>query len=302
MKQISRDILQREYSVNPDGYLRAVDESYSAQICRMARAIYDSRREKPIVLLSGPSGSGKTTSAKMLEAYLDGWGCETHTISMDDYFATMTPEQIALRDRGKLDLESPDRMDIGLLNEHILNMIDGKPVVLPQYDFVNSSQSPSERVLHRKPGELVIFEGIHALNPSVITVPDTSTNRVYVSVRTRIEHDGKLLHPEKIRLLRRMLRDRIGRGRSPVETLAMYDRVQEGENKYIMPYKHRCSFDIDTFIGYEPGVYRAMLREELMKLREDARVADIVEMLAGLPEISPDAVSSKSLIQEFIGA
>ena len=301
MKQISQSILQKEYTDHLTGYLRAEDESYAARICRTAKAIYDSRREKPVVLLSGPSGSGKTTSARMLEAFLDSWGCETHTISMDDYFSTMSPEEILLRDAGKLDLESPNRMDTGLLNEHILKMIAGEPVELPEYDFVNSAQRLSGKILTRKPGELVIFEGIHALNPSVITVPDSATNRLYVSVRTRIEHEGKLLHPEKIRLLRRMLRDRVGRGRSPADTLAMYDRVQEGENKYIMPYKHRCSFDIDTFIGYEPGVYRAMLWEELEKLREDERVAEIAEILESMPPVPPEAVSAKSLIQEFIG-
>ena len=93
------------------------------------------------------------------------------------------------------------------------------------------------------------MEGIHALNPDVIGHSDEYTNRVYVSVRTRLESGGELLHPSKIRLMRRLIRDKLYRGRSITETMEFFKSVERGEDLYIMPYKHRASFDIDTFIA-----------------------------------------------------
>ena len=190
-----------------------------------------------------------------------------------------------------LDVYKRQRLDIPLLNDHILKMIRMEPVQLPAYDFVHAQRLQGE-VLERHAGELVILEGIHALNPDVITVPDTHTCRIYVSVRTRLQTGELLLHPEKIRLLRRMLRDRKNRGRNIQETLEMYDNVQAGENKYIMPYKHRRTFDVDTFVAYEAGVYKKLLLEDLEKEKSDRRLADLVETLEHLEPV--DAVHAVS--------
>ena len=292
--------INEEIRRNPAGYVHAVDDAYSAQLCGIAKHIFDRRDRCPIILISGPSGSGKTTTAKMIEQFLDGWGCETHTVSMDNYFLPFSPQEMELVNQGKIDLESPARLDIPLLNSHIVKMINMEPVELPMYDFANSRRL-TDRTLTRRPGELVILEGIHALNPAVITVPDTQTCRIYVSVRTRIQTDGLILHPEKIRLLRRMLRDRKNRGRSIADTLSMYDNVQLGENRYIMPYKHRRTFDVDTFIAYEAGVYKQFLMDELEKEKHDPRIADLVETLEHLDPVDAACVPETSLIREFIG-
>lgn len=294
------DAINADVRRSPAGYARAVDDAYSAQLCQIAKYIFDRRDACPVILLSGPSGSGKTTTAKMIEQYLDSWDCETHTISMDNYFLPFSRRQLALANEGKVNLESPERLDVELLNEHIRKIIDMEPVQLPVYDFADSRRLPGE-TLARRPGELVIFEGIHALNPAVITVQDDQTCRIYVSVRTRIQSNGQILHPEKIRLLRRMLRDRKNRGRSPAETLAMYDSVQAGENRYIMPYKQRRTFDVDTFIAYEAGVYKKLLLDDLKRDIHDPRVDDLIRTLEQLDAVDESAVPAGSLIREFIG-
>ena len=297
---LKSDVINAGVARNPAGYIRAVDDAYSAHLCQIAKYIFDRRDRCPIVLISGPSGSGKTTTAMMIEQFLDSWGCETHTVSMDNYFQPFSKQELALANQGKVDLESPARLDIPLLNDHILKMIRMEPVQLPVYDFVHAQRLQGE-VLERHSGELVILEGIHALNPDVITVPDTHTCRIYVSVRTRLQTGELLLHPEKIRLLRRMLRDRKNRGRNIQETLEMYDNVQAGENKYIMPYKHRRTFDVDTFVAYEAGVYKKLLLEDLEKEKSDRRLADLVETLEHLEPVDAVHVPKTSLIREFIG-
>ena len=149
------------------------------------------------------------------------------------------------------------------------------------------------------------MEGIHALNPDVTGHSDEFTNRVYVSVRTRLEDNGALLHPSKIRLMRRLIRDKLYRGRSISETMDFFRSVERGEDLYIMPYKHRASFDIDTFIAYEPMVYRDILLSDLERVSKTYgnydHYADIELFLRALSPLEREAVPDNSLVREFIG-
>lgn len=169
---------------------------------------------------------------------------------MDNYFRPLTESEKALAALGKMDLESPDRVDKELLNAqiHAINM--GEEIEIPRYNFKTSSRDGKGTPFRRNKDELVIFEGIHSLNPDVITVPDEELCKIYVSVRTRITCGDIILHPSKVRLMRRMIRDKNFRQRSLRETMNMYDSVEAGENKYIMPYKHRSDYDVDTFMAY----------------------------------------------------
>ena len=159
----------------------------------------------------------------------------------------------------------------------------------------------SGNILQRKPGELVILEGIHSLNPDVIRIPDETTAKIYVSVRTRITANGETLHPSKIRLMRRMVRDRLFRKRTLRDTLKMFRSVEEGENKYIMPYKYRSTYDVDTFMAYEICAYRDLLLEDLRKLPDDPELRDAGAFLADAAALSAEALPEDSLIREFVG-
>ena len=126
MIQQALSAINTAISENPAAYARQVDEAYSRQLLTIARQIYNTREEKPIILLAGPSGSGKTTTAMMLERILDDWGAETHTLSMDHYFRTFTPEEIQQAAEGKIDLESPERLDLPFLNQQLLQIFQGQ--------------------------------------------------------------------------------------------------------------------------------------------------------------------------------
>jgi uridine kinase len=288
-------------SADPQGYVRAVNEEYSYQLKKITDSIINTRNEKPVILLSGPSGSGKTTTAFMIEKILDDAGFETHTLSMDNYFCPLNNEEKELAALGKMDLESPDRVDKDLLNSQIEAIERGDEVEIPKYNFADSTRQHSGLFLKRKPGELVIFEGIHALNPAVITVPDSRLVKLYVSVRTRITCGDIILHPSKVRLMRRMIRDKSFRKRELRETMNMFHSVEAGENKYIMPYKHRSDYDIDTFMAYELNVYRNSLIDQLRELNDFPELADMTEVLENLVPLDKKDVSRDSLICEFIG-
>lgn len=277
---------------------------YADQISKAAQRIYRERRERPIVLISGPSGSGKTTTAGRIQRLLEDNGCRAHTISMDNYFLPLTEQEKQLAEQGLFDFESPRRLDTELFKAHLEKLSRGGEIDVPAFDFAKQDRCPG-MPLSCKPGDIVIMEGIHALNPDVTGRSDSYTNRVYVSVRTRLEHGGELLHPSKIRLMRRLIRDKLYRGRSITETMDFFRSVERGENLYIMPYKHRASFDIDTFIEYEPMIYRDILLGDLEKAAESyenyAQYADIEKFLRALEPVSPDIVPDNSLIREFIG-
>lgn len=277
---------------------------YADQISKAAQRIYRERRERPIVLISGPSGSGKTTTAGRIQRLLEDNGCRAHTISMDNYFLPLTEQEKQLAEQGLFDFESPRRLDTELFKTHLEKLSRGGEIDVPAFDFAKQDRCPG-MPLSCKPGDIVIMEGIHALNPDVTGRSDSYTNRVYVSVRTRLEHGGELLHPSKIRLMRRLIRDKLYRGRSITETMDFFRSVERGENLYIMPYKHRASFDIDTFIEYEPMVYRDILLGDLEKAAESyenyTQYADIEKILRALEPVSPDIVPDNSLIREFIG-
>ena len=283
-------------------FVAASEQAYSRQLTAIADYIAAHKDTCPIVLISGPSGSGKTTTALMLEAKLDRRGLETHTLSQDNYFRTLDEADRALLAEGKLDLESPERVDTDLLNSQLADIIACKTVELTEFDFPTHTRRKSGKTLTRRPGEVVILEGIHTLNPAVVTLPEEQTVRLYVSVRTRVEGpDGQILHPKYIRLLRRMLRDVKGRGRPAEGTLAMFHSVNLGEDNFIMPYKHRSTFDVDTFCPYEINVYRPYLLDILQGMADRAEIAAVLPIVSAAQDLDAAAVPATALIREFIG-
>lgn len=305
MRFVSTDDINSRIAGGVDAFTARCENYYQRQINIISTALSKHTESSPIVLLSGPSGSGKTTTALRIENVLDNCGIECHTLSMDNYFLPhdMTPK--AVDENGKTDYESPYRLDIKLLNEHLEKIANCEPVDVPMFDFVHQKRI-SGHTLSRKKGELVIMEGIHALNPEVTGKSDLFTTGIYVSVRTRLQNkNGDILHPSKIRLARRLIRDLSFRARKFEDTMDMFDSVERGENLYIMPHKHHATYDIDTFIDYELSVYRAVMLEEFHKLSETyadySRFSDIERFFQELEPITPEAIPQNSLVREFIG-
>ncbi len=303
MNCISVDELNRQ-AQSPEMMISEGERHYSDRLREVADKIYASRRERPIVLISGPSGSGKTTSASRLARLLESRGCKAHTISMENYFLPMRFNEAARDKDGKIDFESPQRLDIELFKEHLEKLFNCVEIEIPSFDFAQQERHEG-MTLRRGKDDIVILEGIHALNPLLTGGCDDFTVCVYVSVRTRIQSGEELLHPSKIRLMRRLMRDKLYRGRSLAETFEFFASVERGENLYIMPYKHRADFDIDTFIDYEALVYRDLLLPELEEASREyqsySSYSDIEEFLRLLSPVDRKYVPEQSLIREFIG-
>ena len=294
------DDINYQVKNNAENFIAFCEQEYNENLEKIAKDIADNCDIAPVVLISGPSGSGKTTTAMKLEKLLDSWGHEAHTISLDNYFRELDDKEFKLAKDGKLDLESPDRLDKDYLNMQIRCILDSVSVDIPRYNFVTCKREFSGWTLKRKEGEIIIFEGTHALNPEVITVPEQECARFYVSIRSQFV--GELeLRSKTIRLARRMLRDVKTRDRDPLDTLNMYESVNEGEDMYIRPYMGRSNYSIDTIIPYELSIYRTLLLSTLYPYKDNADVKMLIDVIEKAQPLSPALVPRDSLLREFIG-
>ena len=305
MNEIDLLDINEQISNAPELFVIDSEAHYDRVLRTLADDICRHASEKPIVLISGPSGSGKTTTACRLEQILDAAGFESHTLSMDNYYADGTRNLDIVDQFGNPDYESPLRLDIDLLNTQLDMLAKGEPVELPYFDFAAQKQCRSGKILHRKPHEIIIMEGIHALNPDVTGSAHDSASRIYLSVRTRITQNHTKLHPSLIRFARRLIRDSRTRGRSAEESGRMLSSISRGENLYIMPYKHYADYELDTFMGYELSVYRPYLMDTVRKLADEmppeSGVPLLKEFLEALIPMESDWIPEQSLVREFIG-
>ncbi|MFT3950679.1 MAG: nucleoside kinase [Oscillospiraceae bacterium] len=304
MNYISVNAMNESFLKDPDGWIARGERLYSDQLVRIAAALCEHAEERPVILLAGPSGSGKTTSALRIGRLAAQRGVTVHTISMDNYFLPAPHHTKAVDENGNIDYESPYRLDIPLFNDHIRRIADCEEIEIPRFVFAEQKRAPGKK-FRRRHGEMVIFEGIHALNPTVTGLSDAFVTGIYVSVRTRIKFGGQMLHPSKIRLMRRLIRDKLYRARPFTETMNMFDSVERGENLYIMPYKDRALHQVDTMIPFEAAVYRSVLLPGLLEAEKTypdfARFSDVAQALSLMEQVPKKSVPGDSLIREFIG-
>lgn len=288
------------------GFLEECDAAYQRKIDDAAEQIIRNLPNSPLVLLSGPSGSGKTTTAMKIDDALEKRGVITQTITMDNYFQTVSPETTPRTADGSYDFESPLCMDMELLNEHFDALAQGKEIRIPRYDFCRQMRDTSRcTTLRLKENEVAVFEGIHALNDDVAGRHPEAT-KIYISARSNILDGERLVFKGTwMRLTRRAVRDLNFRGSDILTTLAQWANVRRGEKLYISPFKHRANIILDSSLPYEVSVmghYALPLFEAVPA--ENPRRGELLEMIDAfqqLEPIDPELVHPDSLIREFIG-
>ncbi len=288
------------------GFLEECDAAYQRKIDDAAEQIIRNLPNSPLVLLSGPSGSGKTTTAMKIDDALEKRGVITQTISMDNYFQTVSPETTPRTADGSYHIESPLCRDIELLNEHVDALAQGKEIRSPRYDFCRQMRDTSRcTTLRLKENEVAVFEGIHALNDDVAGRHPEAT-KIYISARSNILDGERLVFKGTwMRLTRRAVRDLNFRGSDILTTLAQWANVRRGEKLYISPFKHRANIILDSSLPYEVSVmghYALPLFEAVPA--ENPRRGELLEMIDAfqqLEPIDPELVHPDSLIREFIG-
>ncbi len=292
--------------VDPKGFVEECDAEYAAKISLAADRIVGNLAHSPVVLLSGPSGSGKTTSAQKIEEELERRGVGSHSVSMDNYFMTVDPETSPRSEDGSLDFESPLCLDLALFNEQIDLIEKGRRVAIPKYNFSTQSRDTGpSKILKLKKDEIVIFEGIHALN-DIITDKHPNAFKLYISARSDTYFGNRLIFKGTwLRLMRRTVRDHLFRSYDPDKTIAMWANVRHGEKLYISPFKDKANLQLDTALKYEAPVMNKIATKLFANIPEGIeRYEELRKLLPALQlfgVIKPDLVAPDSLIREFIG-
>lgn len=274
------------------------------QICHMAEDIV-ARRTIKMVLVAGPSSSGKTTFSKRLSVQLMTCGYKPVPISLDDYFVprAQTPRD----ENGDYDYETIEALNLPLLAEQLQQLFEGKEVELPRYDFVTGESVPSGKLLKLQPHDIVVIEGIHALNPRLTeTIDDLYKYKIYVSALTTIQLDNhNYISPSDNRLMRRIVRDAQFRGSSAMDTIRRWPSVRAGERKWIIPFQENVDVMFNSALVYE----LASLRSRVMPLLEmvpenEPEYYEAFRLLKLLRYINPINIfgtPQPSLLREFLG-
>ena len=291
---------------DPRGLIEEADANYASLVEQAAEKIAENRKNSPIVLLSGPSGSGKTTTAMKIAQALEKKGIGSHYVGMDDYFNTIDPATTPRTPEGEYDLESPLCLDMELLNTHFTMLGEGKRIYVPKYEFSRHMriQEPSKSI-KLKQDEIVIFEGIHALN-DMITDRHPEAFKLYISAQSDVVFGGRTVFKRTwFRLVRRTVRDYNFRGSSPAETMCRWANVRRGEQLHISRFKEKADFQFDTTLAYELPVFNTTATQLFQSVPEGIERFD--ELRSVLPalqlfgHIDESLVADDSLIREFIG-
>lgn len=303
MSKFELAALREDILRDPADFIARCDERYDRLVRETAGQIADHLKNSPIVLLAGPSGSGKTTTASRIRKSLEESGIRAHMVSLDDYYLDADNRAYPKLEDGQPDLESPLGLDGELLNRQLALLAGGEQIEIPHFDFKIHRRAPDKaRPLRLGRDEIVIFEGLHALNP-MFTGRNPEALRLYVSTSTDYYDGQTLMLPHGIsRLLRRCIRDLFHRNASAAETLSLWANVCRGERLYIKPYSAQANVSIDTTFGYELPVLAKIAEPQFFSLPDDtpqmALVLAIQRTADKLPPIDLDLVPADSLLRE----
>lgn len=263
------------------------------------------KKDIKVVLIAGPSSSGKTTFCKRLSVQLLASGVKPVQISLDDYFVNR--EETPKDEQGEYDYESIYALNIPLINEQFNALFNGQEVELPKYNFQTGSSEKSGNKLHLEENNVLVVEGIHALNPTLTAqIPDDKKFKIYASALTTILLDNHYYIPTTDnRLLRRIVRDYKYRGCSAQETIRRWPSVRSGENKWIFPYQEQADVMFNTAMLFELAVIKPQAEEVLEQVPENCEeYAEAYRLRKFLKYFSPlpfRDLPPTSLLREFLG-
>ena len=258
-----------------------------------------------MILIAGPSSSGKTTFAQRLGIQLRLNGLKPVTISVDNYFVerSETPKN----EKGEYDFETIDAIDTELFNKHLISLLNGEEVEMPEFDFHEGTKRYNGNKIKMGKDDVLVIEGIHCLNDKLTErIPAEQKYKIYISALTVLNMDAfNRISTTDTRLIRRIVRDNQFRGYSAKQTISTWDNVNKGEEKNIFPFQEEADSIFNTSLIYELGV----LKNEAMPLlqqitNEDPEYAEaqrLIELLKYFEPIPKDLVPSNSLLREFLG-
>lgn len=286
---------------------------YESNLDETARAILERRDELRFAIVAGPSSSGKTTTTHKLTERLEREGLHVIPMSLDNYFFDL--ELHPKDDSGDYDFETPEAMDLPLVNAHLAELDQGHPIDMPTYDFKKGVRTGATTRFAPEKGSLILLDTLHGLFDGLTaSVPDERKFRVYIETIAQLKNrEGRWVRWTDIRLLRRMIRDSMHRSYSPERTVLHWHYVRRAELKHIIPHQSAADATVNSSLAYELPVLKKRLfhffpdflakwASDEKRMEETMRAERIHRLLDSLETIQDDSlIPGGSLLREFIG-
>lgn len=296
--------INRNVSTDVDSFIMSAEGDFDSSVSSLVdNFISDCNCD--IVLLAGPSSSGKTTTAGKIVEKIRKSGRNAYTLSLDDYYHNAT--DIPMTKKGVRDFENVNALDIDLIHQTFSDLIEKRNAFVPEFDFVSGTRKTEMREIELKKDDVIIVEGLHALNPIITRgIDESHIYKVYISVSSRVTDDeGRIVFSKRnLRLIRRMIRDYHYRNTSVEKTFSQWPEVLDGEDRYIFPYEKNARFRIDSFHSYESCIFRNEAVELLDTVDKGSRYYPLAKKLKNdfskLEPIDISKMPENSLLREFV--
>ena len=286
--------------------LVTVSEAFHIRkLVHLADQVAQRPKSHRLICIAGPSSSGKTTFAERLKVFLEVNGLKPVMISVDDYFKDR--EHTPKKPDGTYDFEHLEAIDLELFNEHVRLLLQGEPVELPRFNFVEGVRGASGKITQVGKLQPIIIEGIHGLNEKLTAeIPRGEKFKIYISALTQLALDNhNRISTTDARLLRRLVRDHQYRGATAERTLEMWASVRAGEEEFIFPYQEEADIMFNSALIYELAVLKKWAEPLLRSVEEDSPVIGeakkLLRFLEYFYEADSKAIPEMSILREFIG-
>jgi uridine kinase len=278
---------------------------HEKKIASIATTISERKPATRVILIAGPSSSGKTTFSKRLAVQLAVCGIKSCPISLDDYFVDRAHTPID--EDGNYNFESLEAIDIPFFNQQLNNLVNGEAVEIPRFSFQTGERFFDGHIMQLEKNEILIIEGIHGLNPHLLTLIDPDiTYKIFISALTSISIDDQNpISTTDNRLIRRMIRDAKYRGYSALETIRRWPSVRKGEEENIFPHQENADIMFNTALLYELGVLKKYAEPLLKSVPENqpefSESLRLLKFLGYFKPIEETEIPPTSLLREFLG-
>jgi len=293
--------------------VRESNEAYEEDVAAAAELIKERRDEIKLVIIAGPSSSGKTTTTAKLSEHLQEVGLSLVALNVDHYFFDL--ELHPKDEHGDYDFETPQALDLKLINEHLLHLIEGEEVLIPYYDFKTGKRRDNVTPMQIGPKDIILIDSLHGLYKDMTCgVPDGRKFKLYIETLLQMKGPGeKFVRWTDLRLMRRMMRDSRERAYDPQRTLEHWHYVRSSELRHIIPYVNTADYIINGALAYELPIMRPLMIDHFAQwvdlyrddpLRMDAflRAERVYKLLQAVTPVEDDSpIPSSALLREFIG-
>lgn len=274
------------------------ESRYRGQLFRLADKIL-SKKDTNMVLIAGPSCAGKTTSAELLKEILEKRGRPVITIGMDDFFYDRDKSPVL--ENGLRDLDSPRAVNVTQMKQCFESLFSGKKTEFPTFDFISGKNIADGKTLQLKYNAIVIFEGLHVLNPLILENVGTQNYfKIYVNALSHFKLGSEKMNTVDIRLFRRMIRDVSRRKHSVNTTLKNWDTVCDAEKKYITKFKKTVDAVVDTTHDYELGILKVAFQEMIAKRQATYSQIPFANIIKEIKPVDKRLLPHTTLMWEFV--